>query len=182
MPENSLSKAFLELIEIIKILRDPEKGCPWDIEQTHLSLIRYLLEESTELSQALIGEDRENIIDELGDVLLQVLLHAQIGMDQSNFSIEDVIKNLSEKLITRHPHVFSDVRVKSKEEVIQNWKKIKGETKGENKEIVDFETLKKQTCQKIEQLSLEQDFKSKTDLLNLIFKDLTNIVKQIKLN
>lgn len=112
------------LVDIIEKLRSPE-GCPWDREQTHESLKRFLLEESYELFEAIDGGHPEEIKDELGDVLLQVLLHAQIAKESGYFEIDDVITNLSNKLIRRHPHVFSDVHAETPSEVMVNWDAIK---------------------------------------------------------
>lgn len=112
------------MIEIIGKLRSPE-GCPWDREQTHQSLKRFLLEESYELFEAIDQENPEEIKDELGDVLLQVLLHAQIAKEYGAFDINDVIVNLSDKLIRRHPHVFSDVQADTPDQVVVNWDAIK---------------------------------------------------------
>lgn len=116
--------SWSQLTEIIAKLRSPA-GCPWDREQTHASLKRFLLEESYELFEAIDQENPLAIKDELGDVLLQVLLHAQIGKEQGDFTIDDVISNLSEKLIRRHPHVFSETQVKTSAEVEVNWDAIK---------------------------------------------------------
>ncbi len=117
---------FTELVEIFKRLRDPEKGCPWDIKQTHESLVQYLIEESYELKDA-IQNHPEKIQEELGDLLLQVMLHSQIADDQGRFSVYGVITTLSEKLIERHPHVFGELVVTDAEEVKKNWDKIKTE-------------------------------------------------------
>ncbi len=115
---------FTELVEIFKRLRDPEKGCPWDIKQTHESLVQYLIEESYELKDA-IQNQPDKIQEELGDLLLQVMLHSQIASDEGRFSVYEVISTLSEKLIERHPHVFGELVVKDAEEVKKNWDKIK---------------------------------------------------------
>ena len=113
------------LLQIISKLRSPE-GCPWDRKQTHESLKRFLLEETYELFEAIDGQDASSIKDELGDVLLQVLLHAQIASEQGAFSMEDVIENLSEKLVRRHPHVFGgSVQADTPEEVVKTWDAIK---------------------------------------------------------
>ncbi|MEK6267572.1 MAG: nucleoside triphosphate pyrophosphohydrolase [Planococcus sp. (in: firmicutes)] len=113
---------------IISKLRSPE-GCPWDREQTHESLSPHLIEEAHELLQAIQEEDDEAIVDELGDVLLQVFLHAQIGQDNGYFQIEDVLEAISAKMIRRHPHVFGDVSAKNSEQVIANWQEIKAQEK-----------------------------------------------------
>ncbi|AQQ51720.1 bifunctional methyltransferase/pyrophosphohydrolase YabN [Planococcus lenghuensis] len=110
--------------DIIAVLRGPG-GCPWDREQTHESLMPYLLEETHELLAAIQQEDDEAIAEELGDVLLQVFLHAQIGQDNGYFQLEDVLNKVSEKMIRRHPHVFGDVKAETSEEVTANWQQIK---------------------------------------------------------
>lgn len=112
------------LVKIIEKLRSPE-GCPWDREQTHHSLKRFLLEESYELFEAIDEENPEEIKDELGDVLLQVLLHAQIATEHGAFNINDVIENLSDKLVRRHPHVFAHVQADTPDQVVVNWDAIK---------------------------------------------------------
>src|SRR5699024_1394500 len=110
--------------EIIETLRSPE-GCPWDREQTHNSLKKYIVEEAHELIEAIDEEDDEGMIEELGDVLLQVFLHAQIGEDDGYFALEDVLQSIGEKMIRRHPHVFNNTTVENAEEVAQNWQAIK---------------------------------------------------------
>ncbi len=116
--------SWSDLVEIIVKLRSPD-GCPWDREQTHTSLKRYLLEESYELFEAIDRENYSAIRDELGDVLLQVLLHAQIATENGQFTIDDVIANLGKKLIRRHPHVFAEEQASTPAEVAQKWDAIK---------------------------------------------------------
>ncbi|MEK5230261.1 nucleoside triphosphate pyrophosphohydrolase [Lysinibacillus sp. FSL K6-0232] len=115
--------------QIIATLRGPD-GCPWDRKQTHESLKKYLLEEAHEYLAAVDAEDDFAMIEELGDVLLQVFLHAQIGEDQGYFTLEDVLASISEKMIRRHPHVFGDVAVEDAEGVVANWEAIKAQEKG----------------------------------------------------
>ncbi|MGG6432999.1 nucleoside triphosphate pyrophosphohydrolase [Anoxybacillus sp. D401a] len=119
---------FITLRRVIATLRGPN-GCPWDRKQTHESLKKYLLEEAYELLDAIDQQDDENMVEELGDVLLQVMLHAQIGEDEGMFSIDDVIRTVTEKMIRRHPHVFGDVHVEHAEEVVRNWQAIKQKEK-----------------------------------------------------
>ncbi|MFJ8237970.1 nucleoside triphosphate pyrophosphohydrolase [Ureibacillus sp. NPDC094379] len=119
--------------KIIATLRGPN-GCPWDQKQTHESLKKYLLEEAHELLAAIDEEDDFGIVEELGDVLLQVFLHAQIGEDQGYFNLEEVLASISEKMIRRHPHVFGDVSVEDAEEVVTNWNAIKQQEKGKEVE------------------------------------------------
>lgn len=125
-------KNLKQLIETIAILRSPD-GCPWDREQTHKSLRENLLQETYEALDAIDKGDDDNLKEELGDVLLQVVLHSQIAREEGNFTIEDVAKAITEKLIRRHPHVFSDVKVKDSEEVMVNWEKLKRQEKPERK-------------------------------------------------
>ena len=118
---------FFDLVETFAILRGPN-GCPWDKKQTHESLIKNLREESEELIAAIEKKDPENMKEELGDVLLQVLLHAQIAKEEGLFSIDDVIQTLYDKLHYRHPHVFGDVKAQSPEEALAVWKEMKIKT------------------------------------------------------
>ncbi|MEH7440124.1 nucleoside triphosphate pyrophosphohydrolase [Neobacillus drentensis] len=127
--EEILYKNFSKLREIIAILRGPD-GCPWDKKQTHESLKRYLIEETYEVIEAIDSGDIDHLIEELGDVLLQVMLHAQIGEDDGYFSVDDVIEGLSAKMIRRHPHVFGNGKAENAEEVVQNWQEIKEQEKG----------------------------------------------------
>lgn len=122
--------------EIIALLRSPE-GCPWDREQTHTSLKKYLLEEAHELLEAIEQEDDEGIIEELGDVLLQVFLHAQIGEDDGFFMLEDILQSIAEKMIRRHPHVFGDATVKHADEVVENWQQIKASEKPKGESLLE---------------------------------------------
>lgn len=117
------------LIEIMKTLRS-ENGCPWDKEQTHKSLKKYLIEETYEYLEVVDLEDKERMCEELGDVLLQVVFHAQIASENGDFNIEDVINRICDKLIHRHPHVFGDVTAETSGEVLKNWEEIKKKEKG----------------------------------------------------
>jgi len=121
---------FNKLKQIINTLRSPN-GCPWDKKQTHLSLLSYLLEESNEVCEAIINEDYYQLKEELGDLLLQIILHSKIAEEKNKFNINDIIKNLNEKLIRRHPHVFNDIKAKDSEDVIKIWESIKKEEKKE---------------------------------------------------
>lgn len=123
---------FEELREIIAILRG-EKGCKWDRAQTHESLKECLENETKEVYQAIDNKDDENLCEELGDILLQVLLNAQIASERGAFDLDDVIQKLSEKMIRRHPHVFGDRVAKTQEQSFALWNEIKRKEK-ENKE------------------------------------------------
>ena len=124
------------LIEIIEILRS-ENGCKWDREQTHTSLRRNMLEEAYEAVDAIDDNDAKHLKEELGDVLLQVVLHAQIAKEEKTFDIEDVAKGISDKLVHRHPHVFGDVKVSSTDEILDNWEKLKKEEKPHRTSLMD---------------------------------------------
>ncbi len=136
--EQATNHSFPRLKSIIRALRAPG-GCPWDQEQTHESLKRYLVEETYEVLQAIDEQDDEHLVEELGDVLLQVMLHAQIGEDEGFFNIYDIIRTLSDKMVRRHPHVFSDTMVGSTEDVLVNWDQIKAqENKGQKRQEVSI--------------------------------------------
>jgi len=119
------------LVEVMDLLRSPG-GCSWDAEQTHQSLIKYLLEESYEFIDAIETDDRAGMREELGDVLLQVYFHSRIAQDHPTdpFSIEDVAGAIADKLISRHPHVFENLKVSGTDEIIENWEAIKAREKG----------------------------------------------------
>lgn len=129
--EETINHQFFRLRDVIAKLRG-SNGCPWDQKQTHTSLRKYLLEEAYELIDAINQEDDDAITEELGDVLLQVMLHSQIGEDAGYFTVDDVIRGVTEKMIRRHPHVFDSVEVNDETDVIANWELIKAEEKGES--------------------------------------------------
>lgn len=130
IPKNlNSTKDFNDLLNIMEILRG-ENGCPWDREQSHESIKRSLIEESYEAVEAIDKNDENMMIEELGDVLFQIVFHAQIGKEDGFFDISDVIKSICTKMINRHPHVFGSVKVKDSEQVIDNWDKIKVKEQG----------------------------------------------------
>ncbi len=138
--ENKMTQPFHDLVEVVAKLRSPE-GCPWDIKQTHESLKPFLLEEAYEVLEALDTQNPRHLCEELGDLLLQVLLHAHIESEKQAFNIEDVITNLTHKLIRRHPHVFSTTsdgaRKLDSEQVVTQWETIKrGERSTESDSIL----------------------------------------------
>lgn len=120
-----------DAVDIVKLLRDPVKGCDWDKVQTHQSIRNNFIEEVYEVCDCIDRDDSEGLLEELGDVLLQVLLHAEIKRQQGGFDIDEVSDYLIKKLIARHPHIFSDNVVKDKEEVLVNWERIKRQEKGQ---------------------------------------------------
>jgi XTP/dITP diphosphohydrolase len=130
-PTNAILVALQHLIDVVAQLRSPEGGCPWDLEQTPQTLIPYVIEEAYEVVHALRSEDQQAIAEELGDLLLQVVLQAQIANEYGHFSLQEVAEGISQKLIRRHPHVFGDVAAETVAEVRHNWDKIKAQEKGE---------------------------------------------------
>jgi XTP/dITP diphosphohydrolase len=136
IPENvesslqSVVDALQHLIEVVAKLRSPDGGCPWDLEQTQQSLIPYIIEEAYETVHAIKSQDQNAIAEELGDLLLQVVLQAQVAQDSGYFSLKEVAQGIAEKLIRRHPHVFGEIEVDSVETVRENWDKIKATEKG----------------------------------------------------
>lgn len=129
---------FSDLLNIMSVLRSSE-GCPWDREQDHESLMPYFVEETYEALDAIKRYDIDEMIEELGDVLLQIVFHAQIGSEDGYFDINDIIQSISEKMVLRHPHVFSDVKVENSDEVLTNWSKIKQEEKNhkDNSDVME---------------------------------------------
>src|SRR5258708_1767614 len=122
----SAADAFAELVQIMERLRAPG-GCPWDREQTHASIKPYLIEEAYEVAEAIEADNTEELRKELGDLLLQIVFHSEMAREAGRFTVEDVVRGISEKMIRRHPHVFGDVTVKDAGEVLRNWSKIKSE-------------------------------------------------------
>ena len=129
VPSSQAGERLLDLVRVMARLRGPG-GCPWDREQTHASLARHLLEETHEVLDAIDADERERLREELGDVLLQVVFHAQMAADDGAWDVDDVARGIVEKLIRRHPHVFGDVEVSGADEVLVNWERIKAEEKG----------------------------------------------------
>jgi tetrapyrrole methylase family protein/MazG family protein len=127
LPLTQDTRSFEGLRAVVARLRDPACGCPWDLEQTHASLKRFLIEEAYEALEALEQGDEHRLAEELGDLLMQVVLHAQLGEDNGTFVIEDVIGSIAAKLVRRHPHVFGDVEVSGADEVLRNWETLKSE-------------------------------------------------------
>lgn len=136
MTKEKFGSELLRLVEVMDRLRSPG-GCAWDAEQTHESLIKYLLEESYEFIDAIESDDRAGMREELGDVLLQVYFHSRIAQDHPTdpFTIDDVAGAIADKLIGRHPHVFAGLEVSGTEEIIENWEAIKAKEKGRTSPI-----------------------------------------------
>ncbi len=127
---------FEKLVKLQSRLRAPN-GCPWDREQTHLTLRTYLIEEAYEVLEALESGDDTKFAEELGDLLLQVVFHADIAKDQGRFDVADVIESIHEKMVRRHPHVFGEKRAKDAKAVLKSWEKIKAEERKAKGQIAD---------------------------------------------
>ena len=136
VPSTQGGQRLLDLVKVMARLRGPG-GCPWDAEQTHRTLARHLLEETHELLEAIDADDTDAMRDELGDVLLQVVFHAQMAADDGAWDVDDVAEGLVKKLVYRHPHVFGEVDVTGADEVLVNWEKLKAAEKGERTEVAD---------------------------------------------
>jgi tetrapyrrole methylase family protein/MazG family protein len=134
VPARSNDSSLVSFEELIAHLRAPVNGCPWDRKQTHDSLRTYLLEETYEALDALDRKDLEGLQEELGDILLQLALHAQIATENHEFNFEGVIEGIHRKLVYRHPHVFGEVQVDGAQGVVQNWEKLKQQERKENAE------------------------------------------------
>ena len=128
---NAPSDALQRLIEVVAQLRDPTTGCPWDQEQTHASLVPYVLEEAHEVADAIRHGDDNHLKEELGDLLLQVVLHAQIAGEEQRFDLDAIANGISEKMIRRHPHVFGDAEASSSDDVRRSWDAIKRQEQAE---------------------------------------------------
>src|SRR5215470_8290122 len=124
--KSSAGEWFEKLVALQARLRAP-KGCPWDIEQTHLSLRTYLIEEAYEVLEALESGDDAKFAEELGDLLLQVVFHAQIATEEYRFTAADVVREIHQKMVRRHPHVFGEKSARNAAEVLKNWEQIKAE-------------------------------------------------------
>jgi len=122
----TVGEAFEELVRIMHRLRSPG-GCPWDREQSHASIKPYLIEEAYEVVEAIDAGDDGELRTELGDLLLQIVFHAEMAAERGAFTVADVIGAISEKMVRRHPHVFADTQVSGADEVVRNWSRIKAE-------------------------------------------------------
>ena len=126
--------ALAELVAVVDRLRDPIRGCPWDLEQTHSSLIPYVLEEAHEVADAIRHGDDDHLAEELGDLLLQVVLHARIAREEGRFDLERIARGLSAKLVRRHPHVFGDAEASDSAAVRLHWEAIKLQEQAEREQ------------------------------------------------
>lgn len=165
---------FEKLVEVIKELRHPTKGCPWDLKQTHSSLLKYLLEESYEYMHAVEENNEAKMEEELGDVLLQVVLHSVIAEETGKFNIESVSQVLAQKMIRRHPHVFESQSTQiTADEVSSNWEKIKKEEKTKKHSIDMEDTI-------FPALHSANRIGKKTETLNFDWEDHTQVIYKVE--
>lgn len=130
-PDNKNNHPIVDLIAVMAALRDPDTGCPWDIEQDFKTIAPYTIEEAYEVADAIERDDMIDLREELGDLLLQPIYHAQMAAEAGHFDIEDVIKDITEKMITRHPHVFGETDAQTPEDVNAIWDAKKSEEKAQ---------------------------------------------------
>ena len=156
------------LMEIMAHLRSPE-GCPWDQEQTHETLTRCLVEEVSETLEAIDEKDMELLEEELGDLLLQVVFHAQIAKENGNFDMEDIARGISDKLVRRHPHVFGDEKgtIDQADQVVDRWEQVKAEEKKQKGESGDNSTIFKKLPPRLPALLFAYDIYKRAEKANV---------------
>ncbi len=179
--------SFEDFIRIIRKLRSKE-GCPWDREQTHESLKTCLLEECYETIEAINNKDKENLCEELGDILLQVALHSVIAEEAKEFNIDEVISAEAEKMIRRHPHVFGDVIIHDSEGVIQSWEEIKRKEKKANNIVEELFEVPKALpanlrAEKIQRKAAKtgMDFEGYEQVLEKVYEELEELKESIQI-
>ncbi len=137
MIQSEREKTLDSFNKLLNIMDELRGNCPWDMKQTNDTLRTLTIEETYELADALLTDDNNSIKKELGDLLLHIVFYAKIGSEKSAFDIKDIIDNINEKLIYRHPHIFGDVKVKDAKEVEENWEQLKLKEKGGNKSVLE---------------------------------------------
>ena len=170
LPENL--RRFDALVNIVAKLRSPD-GCPWDREQTHASLKGNLLEECYEALEALDEADKDKLCSELGDLLMQVVLHAQIATEDGEFELGDVIQGINSKLIYRHPHVFGSVKVRGSGEVLVNWEALKKEERGSEASMLD------NVPRQMPALSYSQEIQDRVARVGFDWADIDGIIDKL---
>lgn len=168
---------LVRLNQVVAALRDPDTGCPWDLKQDHHSLKKFFLEEVYEVVEAIENDDIDALCEELGDVLFQVYLHAQLASEEDFFDLNEVAHGIADKLIYRHPHVFSDTRVENAEEVIQNWEQLKAAEK-EEKSGAPLSVLSGIT-QTLPALSLSEKIGKKVARVGFDWSDVSGVFAKI---
>ena len=178
VPPLEKETSFENFQETIAHLRAPD-GCPWDKEQTHRSLRANLLEETYETLAAIDDEDYEAMAEEFGDLLLQIVLHAQIGNEEGIFSMEDIVKGINNKIVHRHPHVFGDLTVKNVDGVMVNWEKLKAEERKNNKKKKD-DGLMDSVPTILPSLELAQEYQGRVARVGFDWPDIEGVLKKVE--
>lgn len=174
--------------EFMNIIRRLRSNCPWDREQTHESLKTCLLEECYETIEAINKKDRENLCEELGDILLQVALHSVIAEETKDFTIQEVIARVSEKMVRRHPHVFGEVQVHKSSEVVQNWETIKSNEKEGISIVDDINNIPRALpanirAEKVQKKAAKSgmDFENYQQVMDKVYEELNELQEAIKI-
>lgn len=163
-----------DLLDIMRLLRAPD-GCPWDREQTHQSIKKNLIEETYELVEAINRDDSAMMREELGDVLMQVVFHSCMGEEENRFTFDDVVNEVCQKLVVRHPHVFGDVTVSGTGDVLNNWDAIKRQTKGQK----NFSQAMDSVPREFPALMRAQKIQGKAAKAGFEFEDLADALRKI---
>jgi len=162
----------------MRLRRDPD-GCPWDREQTHQTLTHYVIEETYEVVEALEENNMEKLAEELGDLLLQVYLHAEIARQEGDFNLGDVFEHVSAKLIRRHPHVFGQVEVSGTGQVLQNWETIKQQERIEAGRDIDAESVLDGVPLAAPALIVSQEYQKRAARLGFDYPDLQRVLAKL---
>ncbi|WCK56690.1 nucleoside triphosphate pyrophosphohydrolase [Aneurinibacillus sp. Ricciae_BoGa-3] len=179
MQDNVINRQFWRLKEIIRILRSPE-GCPWDREQTHQSIRKNLIEETYEVLETIDDEDPDAMCEEMGDLLLQIMLHAEMAEEDGYFSVYDVVQTLNEKLIRRHPHVFGERKAESAEEALLNWQDIKREEKKAKGVDREFSSVLDSVPRDLPSISRAYKFQKKAAEFGFDWETITDLYDKVK--
>ncbi|HLG79121.1 MAG TPA: nucleoside triphosphate pyrophosphohydrolase, partial [Ktedonobacteraceae bacterium] len=163
---------------IMRLRREPD-GCPWDRQQTHESLMRYLIEETYEVVETLEEQDREKLAEELGDVLLQVYLHAEVARQSGEFELGDVYQHINAKLIRRHPHIFGNVEVSSAGQVVQNWEEIKRQERAQAGKDVQAESALDHVPQASPSLMIAHEYQKRVAKTGFEFTDIQGVYSKL---
>lgn len=167
------------LLQIVARLRDPERGCPWDLKQTMRSILPFTLEEAYEVAEAIENDDMPELREELGDLLFQVVIYSRMAEEQGAFSFEDVIEAICDKMIRRHPHVFGDVRVESEAEVRANWERMKADEREAKHERPHISVLDG-VAQALPALVRAEKLQKRAANVGFDLDDLDHVVEKIK--
>jgi len=170
--------SIMEFQELISRLRAPD-GCPWDRKQTHRTLRTNLLEETYEVLDAIDQNDCEHLREELGDLLLQIVLHSQIASENGEFSLSQVIHDIYKKITNRHPHVFGEIEVGSIQGVMRNWEKLKDEERN-NKDIRKFISILSSIPKKLPSLSIAQKYQERAARVGFDWEEITPVFKKVE--